>query len=309
MCAAEAGVDELIPHMLIGLRGLRLSGEERRWLRERPPLGVILFARNLESPEQTRALIEEARQCAGRALWAAVDEEGGRVNRMKWPPFSARAAAADFGRRFACDPQAAEAAVFEDAARAGEALAALGFTHDCAPVLDVFHPAGNAIIGERAYADDPAIVARLGEACMRGLRQAGIEAVGKHFPGHGRADADSHLAVPRVDAPLDALLAEAAPFRRLIRRGLAHVMTAHVVYDALDDAVATCSGRWIGDVLRRRFGFAGKVWSDDLCMQGVLGPGRRDVRAAARAARRAGCDVLLACEPEGVRLAYEGGET
>ncbi len=300
--------DALTAHMLIGLAGPRLSGEERRWLRDSPPLGVILFARNLESPEQTRALIEEARQCAGRALWAAVDEEGGRVNRMPWPPFSARAAAADFGRRFARDPAAAEAAVFEDAAAAGEALARLGFTHDCAPVLDVFHPRGNRIIGERAYAGDPEIVSRLGAACMRGLRQAGVEAVAKHFPGHGRADADSHLAVPRVDAPLDVLLAEAMPFRHLIRQGLAHVMTAHVVYDALDEAVATCSPRWIGEMLRRRFGFAGRVWSDDLCMRGVLAPRRRDVRAAARAARRAGCDVLLVCEPAGVRQVYEGGE-
>ncbi|MDX8401411.1 MAG: beta-N-acetylhexosaminidase [Mariprofundaceae bacterium] len=295
----------LIGRAVIGLDGPRLNDAERRWLRASPPLGVILFARNVESPAQVRSLIEDARQTAGRALWAVVDEEGGRVWRMPWPPFDTRPPAAAYGVRFRRDPEAAVQAVFEDARRTGEALAELGFTHDCAPVLDVFHPDGDRVIGDRAFAADPGAVARLAAACMRGLHAVGVAAVGKHFPGHGRADADSHHAVPHVAADKEAILAEAGPFAALIGQGLSHVMTAHVVYDAFDDQVATCSAHWIGGMLRGRFGFSGKVWSDDLCMKGVLDLAGGDAARAARMARAAGCDVLLVCQPEGVRRLYD----
>ncbi|HXH65335.1 MAG TPA: glycoside hydrolase family 3 N-terminal domain-containing protein, partial [Mariprofundaceae bacterium] len=140
----------------------------------------------------------------------------------------------------------------------------------------------------------------LGAACMQGLFDAGIAAVGKHFPGHGRADADSHLAVPHVGADLPTLMAEAEPFRLLAGQGLAHVMTAHVIYEAVDAGVATLSRFWLHDVLRRRFGYTGRIWSDDLCMKGV----GDDVPAAAEAALAAGCDVLLVCQPDGVRAVY-----
>jgi beta-N-acetylhexosaminidase len=140
----------------------------------------------------------------------------------------------------------------------------------------------------------------LGTACMQGLQAAGIAAVGKHFPGHGRADADSHLAVPHVRADLPTLLAEAEPFGQLIGEGLAHIMTAHVIYEAVDTEVATLSPFWLREVLRQRFGFSGRIWSDDLCMKGV----GDNVPAAAGAALAAGCDVLLVCHPDGVQAVY-----
>jgi len=275
--------------------------EERQWLKEHPPKGVILFARNIESPEQVKALLADARDMAGTELWAAIDEEGGRVNRLPWFPFNGRVQAADYGALFNSDPEGATRQVYDDSNEVGQALKALGFTHNCAPVLDLFNADGHAIIGDRAYGDDTAVVTVLAAACMRGLHDAGIAAIGKHFPGHGRANADSHVAVPTVDLPVDAILEEAASFERLIPNGLNHIMTAHVIYSAADERVATLSDYWLKDVLRDQLVFTGDIWSDDLCMKGV----GDDIHSAAEDALKAGCDWLLVCEPEGVEEFFE----
>ncbi|MDQ6959096.1 MAG: glycoside hydrolase family 3 N-terminal domain-containing protein, partial [Mariprofundaceae bacterium] len=165
-------------NLIIGLHGTKLIKEERRWLKEKPPLGVILFARNIENPEQVKSLLGDVRDCTGDVTWAVIDEEGGRVNRIPWLPFSDRRPASEYGRLIREDSEAVGQAVYQDSLRIGQTLAVLGFTHNCAPVLDVFHPEGHGIIGERAYAADPYIVSELGVACMRGLSDAGIEAVG-----------------------------------------------------------------------------------------------------------------------------------
>jgi len=287
--------------LVIGLKGTVLTPDERQWLREKPPKGVILFARNIETPEQVKTLLADARDAAGTQLWAAIDEEGGRVNRLTWPPFNTRVQAADYGKLYVSDVKGAVTQVYDDSFEIGNALKALGFTHNCAPVLDLFHPEGHGIIGERAYGDHVAVVTELGAACMRGLHDAGIGAIGKHFPGHGRANADSHVAVPEVDAPLDVVLAEAESFKHMFAQGLRHIMTAHVIYLATEKAVATLSDYWLKDVLRQQFKFSGDVWSDDLCMKGV----GDDMHSAAKEALKAGCDWLLVCEPEGVEGFYK----
>jgi len=287
--------------LMIGLKGTRLMPEERRWLKENPPKGVILFTRNIESPEQLKALLADVRDTAGAGLWAAIDEEGGRVNRMPWFPFSGRVQAADYGTLYTLDPEGAVQQVYDDSYEVALALKELGFTHNCAPVLDLFCAEGHAIIGNRAYGDNTAVVTELGAACMRGLHDAGIEAIGKHFPGHGRANADSHVAVPEVDALLETVLEEAESFERLFEQGLRHVMTAHVIYTSVEHRVATLSRYWLNDVLRQQFNFTGSVWSDDLCMKGV----GDDIRSAASDALDAGCDWLLVCEPEGVERFYQ----
>ncbi|MFQ5518545.1 MAG: beta-N-acetylhexosaminidase [Mariprofundus sp.] len=288
-------------HLIIGLHGTTLSQQEKRWLKEKPPLGVILFARNTESPEQVKSLLDEVRACTGQDTWAAIDEEGGRVNRMPWAPFENRRHAAEYGEMYARNSGTAIQAVYQDSLCAGEALKELGFTHNCAPVLDLYHADGHSIIGKRSYGADVGQVAALATACMRGLHDAGIEAVGKHFPGHGRANADSHVAVPEVKAPMATILDEAEPFSSLIAEGLKHVMTAHVVYSDTVPEVATVSPFWVRHVLRERISFFGRIWSDDLCMKGV----GEDVPAAAEAALKAGCDTLLVCQPEGVQQVYE----
>jgi beta-N-acetylhexosaminidase len=287
--------------LIIGLEGLILTEQERLWLREKPPLGMILFGRNIESPEQVKALLSEVHACTGQPIWAAIDEEGGRVNRMPWAPFNNRKHAAEYGRLYSDHPEGAVEAVYEDNLSVGKALSELGFTHNCAPVLDLFHPDGHDIIGQRAYGDNVIVVTELAAACMRGLADGGIEAVGKHFPGHGRANADSHVAVPEVDVSLEVILAEADPFKSLIKQGLKHMMTAHVIYRNADKDVATISPFWIQQVLRKDMSFTGRIWSDDLCMKGV----GDSVWQAAQAALQAGCDTLLVCEPEGVRSVYE----
>lgn len=287
--------------LVIGLKGTRLMPEERKWLRENPPKGVILFARNIESPEQVKTLLDDAREASGSNLWAAIDEEGGRVNRLPWYPFNARVQAADYGKLYASDAKGAVRQVYDDSFQIGAELKKLGFTHNCAPVLDLFNPEGHAIIGNRAYSDNSAVVVELGAACMRGLHDAGIEAIGKHFPGHGRANADSHVAVPEVSVPMDVVLSEADSFQRMFAQGLKHVMTAHVIYSNVGNCVATLSSYWLKDVLRERFNFTGDVWSDDLCMKGV----GDDIHSAAEDALKAGCDWLLVCEPEGVEQFYQ----
>jgi len=286
--------------LVVGLQGLQLSEEERGWFSSHPPLGVILFSRNASDADQVKVLIHEVRESTGEQTWAVIDEEGGRVNRMAWPPFYNRMTAAEHGRRHADDPEAAKQAVYADALAVGQALRELGFTHNCAPVLDLLHVGANAVIGNRSYGSKAQVVATLGAAAMRGLHAAGIEAIGKHFPGHGRADADSHLAVPHVQAGLDDILREAEPYRTLSNRGLNHIMTAHVIYSKIEEKVATLSAFWLQDLLRKRFGFQGRIWSDDLCMKGV----GDDILAATNEAKAAGCDVLLVCEPAGVARIY-----
>jgi len=302
--AFERLLDEGIwPHAIIGLAGPRLRDEERALLRRAAPQGVILFARNIESPKQVRALIEDARDACGEYLWAAIDEEGGRVHRLRWPPFCDRAPAASWGERWQSDPKGACAALRAECERVAEALVQLGITHNCAPVLDLFDPTADAVIGDRAFSSQAACVAELGVAAIEGLHAAGIAAVGKHFPGHGRAPADSHSERVVVDAPASLLLAEAEPFRVAIEAGLLHLMTAHIVYPAADDQPATFSELWLQGVLRVRFAFSGTIWSDDLSMAAAriaaapeADPCEQTILAARRALD-AGCDVVLLCDP------------
>ncbi|MDX8395192.1 MAG: beta-N-acetylhexosaminidase [Mariprofundaceae bacterium] len=291
----------MFEHLVIGLEGYSLNQDERQWLRDSPPKGVILFARNIESPEQVKALLQAVRDCAGKDTWAAIDEEGGRVFRMPWKPFEGRKHASEYGALFQRDPELTKKELYDDVFEVGLALKELGFTHNCAPVLDLFCQQGHSIIGKRSYGSDIQIVSELGAVCVNALQAAGIEAIGKHFPGHGRADADSHTDVPHVDVSLDVLLDEAKPFENLFKQGLGHVMTAHVIYQQVNSTIATLSPYWLQDVLRHRFEFEGLIWSDDLCMKGA----GEDVPSAVKQAHDAGCDVLLVCEPEGVRACYQ----
>ncbi|MDQ6951177.1 MAG: beta-N-acetylhexosaminidase [Mariprofundales bacterium] len=288
--------------LILGLAGTTLSTDEQRWLATSPPAGVILFARNIESPDQVRTLLTAAKDAAGDHLWAAIDEEGGRVNRIPWPPFCERPAAASYGQRYRNDANQAVTTAYADAKRCGEGLATLGFSHNCAPILDLYHPQADKIIGARAYSDDPAIVSALGRAVMEGLQAGGIEAVGKHFPGHGRANCDSHLSTPTVALDHATLLAEARPFADLISNGLHHVMTAHVHYPQQDRTIASCSHYWLQQILRQEFSFTGMIWSDDLSMGGA----GDDLAMAISAANRAGCDRLLVCQPKDCTTLFRG---
>ena len=273
---------------MLGCAGPTLSDDERTFFRDADPLGFILFARNCETPDQIRALVRALRDAVGRAdASVLIDQEGGRVARLKPPHWRAYPSAA----RMAALGAPAEEAVFLSARLVADDLAALGITVDCLPVLDIPVAGADAVIGDRAYGSDPAAVARLGGAACKGLLAGGVLPVIKHIPGHGRATVDSHASLPTVRADRASLDAtDFAPFRALA--GMPWAMTAHIVYTAIDGAApATLSPKVIGDVIRSSIGFDGVLVSDDLSMK-ALGGGFRERAAKALAA---GCDLVLHC--------------
>ncbi len=277
---------------IVGLEGTRLSQAERAVLKGEAPLGVILFKRNIESPAQVRALVDEVRAALGRDdAPVLIDQEGGRVARLGPPHWRPLPPLAAIGALYAADPAAAQAAAHLHSRLLAHELTGLGIDVDCAPVLDVPVEGAHDVIGDRAFASDPAVVARLGAASLQGFRTGGVIAIVKHIPGHGRAFADSHLALPDVDAAADVLAAsDFVPFQACADAPMA--MTAHVRYRALDgDQPATTSPQLITEVIRTQIGFNGVLISDDLCMQALCGtPGER-----AAAALQAGCDLVLHC--------------
>ncbi len=277
---------------VFGCSGTVLGDAERRFFAETDPLGFILFARNIDTPAQVRALVACLRESVGRAdAPILIDQEGGRVQRLAPPGWRRAPAAAAFGRLAARDPSAAEDLVRLNYRLIGRDLADLGIDVDCAPVVDVPVPGADDVIGDRAFGDDPDRVARLGRAAMDGLLDEGVLPVVKHCPGHGRATADSHKRLPVVDASYEALeKRDFAPFRALADAPWA--MTAHVVYTAIDaDAPATLSAKVIAEIIRGAIGFSGVLVSDDLSMRALGGP----FEERARAALAAGCDLVLHC--------------
>ena len=275
--------------VIFGCAGATLSDSERRFFRDADPVGFILFQRNCETPEQVRALVEALRDTVGRAdALVLIDQEGGRVQRLKPPHWRRYPAPAKLA---ALPGERALEAVRLGARLIADDLARLGITVDCLPVLDIPVSGADPIIGDRAYGNAPEGVARLGRAVCDGLLAGGVLPVIKHIPGHGRALVDSHLALPRVEAPLELLEAtDFAPFRALADMPLA--MTAHIVYTALDaEHPATLSREVIGQVIRAGIGFDGLLLSDDLSMRALGG----SFAERTRAALEAGCDVVLHC--------------
>ena len=268
---------------ILGLAGPVLGPDERDVLRAADPWGLILFARNVEAPEQLRRLVAEAREALGRRAPVLIDQEGGRVARLSapawrdWPSVAADAARGPDALRLRYRLIAAE-------------LHALGIDVDCMPLLDIPVPGADPIIGDRALGGAPATVAARGRAVCEGLTAGGVLPVVKHMPGHGRAGADSHTALPVVETDRATLAAtDFAPFRALADQPLA--MTAHVLYTALDAGrPATLSPDCIA-AIRGEIGFDGLLMSDDIAMGALTGPmGARAAQAVA-----AGCDVVLHC--------------
>ncbi|WP_460028289.1 beta-N-acetylhexosaminidase [Methyloparacoccus murrellii] len=275
--------------VMLDVEGLSLSDEERQRLRHPATGGLILFRRNFESPAQLMELVTAIRD-ANPALLIAVDHEGGRVQRFR-DGFTRLPPAARYA--LANDPELAEQAGWLMAAE----LRALDIDFSFAPVLDV-ECGISQVIGDRAFGQEPETVVRLATAFARGMRRAGMAAVGKHFPGHGSVAEDSHLALPVDRRPLAAIEArDLRPFAALIAAGLEGVMPAHVIYERIDAHPAGFSCYWIQDVLRTRLGFAGAVFSDDLSMAGAAYAG--DAVDRARLALAAGCDMVLVCNAPG----------
>jgi beta-N-acetylhexosaminidase len=277
---------------IYGCSGTTLSEQERDFFRQTRPWGFILFARNISEPAQVRALVEQLRDTVGDELAPVlIDQEGGRVARLKPPHWKARPPAARFGALYADNPDAGREAVYLNARLIAHDLAGLGINVDCLPVLDVPVSGSHDIIGDRAFAHDPATIITLGRAQIEGLIDGGVLPVMKHIPGHGRAESDSHLALPRVSAEAEQLSAsDFVTFRSLDQCPIA--MTAHVVYESIDpQRPATTSPKVIRDVIRGEIGFDGLLMSDDLSMKALDGP----LSVRAKQAQFAGCDLVLHC--------------
>lgn len=284
---------------IFGCAGAALTDDEAVFFGDAQPWGFILFSRNIVSPDQVKDLVAALRATVGRTdAPVLIDQEGGRVARLRpphWPLYPPAKAFADLARS---DPRLACEMAWLGARLVAHDLHALGVNVDCAPVLDVPAPGGHAVIGDRAYGDDPETVTVLAQVAAEGLMAGGVSPVIKHIPGHGRAGADSHLQLPVVTASLAELEVDFAPFRALADAPMA--MTAHVVYAAVDpDRPATTSPRVIAEIVRGRIGFSGLLMSDDISMQALAGP----LAERARQALGAGCDVVLHCNGDTAEMA------
>ena len=275
---------------ITGLAGLRLTPDERLFLREADPWGLILFKRNIENEQQIIALVESFRESLGWNAPVLVDQEGGRVQRLGPPRWPAYPPGAVYGQLYDQAPDAGLTAARLGARLIAADLHALGIDVDCLPLADVPVAGANPVIGDRAYGDTPDKVAAIAAAVAEGLLAGGVLPVVKHIPGHGRAMADSHDRLPVVDVDRKTLeRTDFAPFLAL--SGLPMAMTAHIVFTAIDPlAPATTSAAMI-ELIRTSIGYDGVLMSDDIAMGALAGP----ISARSRAAIAAGCDLVLHC--------------
>ena len=289
--------------LMLDLSGTELSSEERDMLRHPAAGGVILFSRNYVSPQQLQSLTTEIHALREPSLLVAVDQEGGRVQRFR-DGFTRLPPVAWFGQLYKNNTKQALQQAQTAAWLMATELRAVGVDFSFAPVLDLDRGVSR-VIGDRAFHSQPIVVAELACAWMRGVHSAGMAAVGKHFPGHGSVEEDSHEALP-VDhrRPADVMMEDLLPFQRLISDGIEAIMPAHVIYDQASSDLAGFPRYWLKDILRRQLGFQGVVFSDDLTMTAAQQVGGFPERA--QAALDAGCNMVLVCNnPQGAAEVLE----
>ncbi|MBO9516474.1 MAG: beta-N-acetylhexosaminidase [Porphyrobacter sp.] len=276
---------------IFGLSGTTLTDDERAFFREADPVGYILFGRNVADRAQLLALTDDLRSLHGRdRLLISIDQEGGRVARMKPPEWEAFPPGEAFARLWQVAPASAIEAARTNAEALALDLAEVGVTVDYLPLLDVRQPGAHDVIGDRALGTEPMQVAALGRAMLDGLARGGVTGCVKHMPGHGRAGADSHKELPTVEASEAELETDIEPFRTLASAPIG--MTAHVRYTAWDDVnPGTTSPFVINEIIRKRIGFTGLLLTDDIDMEALDGT----VPERAERAIAAGCDVVLNC--------------
>ncbi|TNE32727.1 MAG: beta-N-acetylhexosaminidase [Alphaproteobacteria bacterium] len=276
---------------IFGIAGLELTVDERAFFKDANPAGYILFARNCDNPQQLRRLTDDLRELHGRErLFISVDQEGGRVQRMKPPQWTAYPAGEAFDLLYRTAPASAIEAARVNAEALAIELAEMGVTVDFHPPLDVRQPGTHDVIGDRALGSDPMQVAAIGRAILDGLARGGVVGCIKHMPGHGRSMCDSHKEMPRVEASEDELEQDLAPFRALRHAPMG--MTGHLLFTAWDaENPATLSPFIVGEIIRKRIGFGGLLLTDDIDMEALSGT----IPERAARANAAGCDLVLNC--------------
>jgi len=278
--------------VMVDLQGTELSGGEREMLSHPLTGGVILFSRNYESPEQLEALTAAIRAAATPHLLIAVDHEGGPVQRFR-DGFTRLPSVSRLGEIYDRDRKKALALAEESGWLMAVELRAVGIDFSFAPVLDLGRGI-SSVMKNRTFHKDPQVVAQIAHSYMNGMTRAGMSATGKHFPGHGSVEADSHIALPVDERRFEDIYAEdVVPFERMIHYGLAAIMPAHVIYSSVDPLAAGFSTFWLQEVLRQRLAFTGMIFSDDLTMAAAETAGSYSERASAALA--AGCDMVLVC--------------
>ncbi len=277
--------------IFIDICGVALSDEDRALLQHAAVAGVVFFSRNFESPDQLKALIDEIRGI-NPALLFAVDQEGGRVQRFK-EGFTRIAPMGEFEKEYKVDQSAALKKMQDVGFTLASELKSIGIDISFAPVLDLNRGLCD-VVGDRAFSSDPQIVIALASALTAGFNQAGVQAVGKHFPGHGHVAVDSHVGIPIDDRELGEVLAsDILPFKAMIGSGLQAIMPAHIIFPKVDVLPACFSKVWLTDILKNQCGFKGQVFSDDMSMEGAKAVGNLEART--NLALEAGCDYVLVC--------------
>lgn len=284
--------------VIFGIAGETLSKEERDFFRAANPLGFILFARNCKTPEQVKALISDLHDCMGRQVPVLIDQEGGRVQRLRAPEWTDYPPPRKFGEGFLHDFAKGRQELTDNSAAMATELYENGFNVNCTPVMDVLYPETHEAIGDRAFAKDPEMVAALGAVVCEEHLKAGLVPVVKHIPGQGRAMADSHEDLPVVEAAYAEMKqTDFVPFKEILTKAFSEAvwgMVSHIIYQDIDTrAPASCSRRVIWDTIRGDIGFDGLLLSDDICMGALESIG--DTAARTEQALRAGCDVVLHC--------------
>ena len=277
---------------ILDAEGVELSRDEAEFFRDADPWGFILFRRNCESPDQVRRLCAQMRDAVGRDnAPILIDQEGGRVARLRPPHWRTRPANGDIGALYDRERKQGLEAAWLAARLIAHDLHQIGVNVDCAPMIDTRQPGAHDVIGDRAYSENPDAVADLGQAAIEGFLAGGVAPIIKHIPGHGRALCDSHLALPRVESSLSDLREiDFKPFKKLSSAPMG--MTAHMVFEAVDpDQPATLSKRVIDEIIRGEIGFDGLLMTDDMSMKALSG----ELDVLAHGVLEAGCDIALFC--------------
>lgn len=277
--------------VIFGCSGFELTAEERDFFAGEQPLGFILFARNIDNPSQVKALVETLKSCVEHDdVPILIDQEGGRVARLREPHWRHPLPAQVFGDMYEHTPEKAIQATYLNHRLMAEDLLALGINVDCAPMLDVRSTVGHDIVGDRAFSTDPMVVSTLGKAAMEGIMAGGVTPIIKHIPGHGLARCDSHEELPVVSESLQDLMPHLKPFK--MNANAPWAMTAHILFESIDPQnVATQSSVVIESVIRDHIGFDGFLVSDDLGMKALSGSWAEKTERSLEA----GCDAVLHC--------------